>query len=391
VVVVAEGAAAGAALPPGLRPVTGDAEYSFARPAAAAPIGEPLRAGAPRGCGRIWFAHDADDARALVAALRDAGARRELCVAADQALARIAAGGAMPGVPAADALAPDVGGFAAADPASAARVDHRIERGGETLLESEGGARANGRTVSGRLVRGSERFTLPLTRAGMPLNREQLVIARCTAPSDRGALLRVELEDGGFSEDLGPWRLGDAQAPDSFALDLFRVPADLLAGRSRATFVFTLAEGRELASLAWRFFFEEEIDGTWLTELDLINEYGTAAPLDDRDGGGSLLALGNRLHLRGFALCGSARRSYALPSGYATLAFTAGAAPGATECAGALEIELDGSTAARLDSAALAGPPRELALPLRGARRLALAFAGTARSVIHVGSPRLLR
>jgi hypothetical protein len=226
-------------------------------------------------------------------------------------------------------------------PAAADSVKFEYETdGGERfveIVEQDGSVTP----TSGRLVRGCESFTLRLAAGGRPPLRRQLVLVRATASADRGALLRVELDD----EDLGPWRLGDAQPPGRPSFDLFRISSDLLAGRERVRLALRLDGRPEIASLRWWFLTEEEPNGLWLTDLEPAAGGGERL---DRAGDGSLLTHDDELFLRGIALEPGGERRWLLPRGERRLALEvapAGEANGGAAAAGAeLVVTADGAS-----------------------------------------------
>jgi len=388
-------APAGALRPPipaALTPIIGTIQCGFSSPDLTRHdrTGEPGVFFAPRGRGRVVMAsrHPTEAAtRRLVESLapKEATAaaleRIELMLAA----ASDAAHALAPGLPSVRPALDD-GELA---PASGERDELArfvyVTDGDGRFLESAldpGGALVH----VARLCRGGESFTLHPRLGGRPLERAQLVLARATAAADRGALLRVFLDD----EDLGPWRLGDAQAPERTSFDLFRISSDLLAGREALRLTFRLEGRHEIAALRWWFLHEEEPDGTWLTELEATAAEGGGAPRADRAADGGLLVHDDELFLRGLELVFGARVRYALPRGERRLALTLARGDGRPAGAARLAVGASG-TSTRFELAAEPHARRDVALPLPSAAAGLLELANEGDAPLRLLAPRLLR
>src|SRR5262249_14733007 len=225
-----------------------------------------------------------------------------------------------------------------------------------------------------RHVRGGEAFRIRPRVGGRPLERAQLVLVRATAAADRGALLRVFLDD----EDLGPWRLGDAQSSKRTSFDLFRISSDLLAGRDALRLTFKLEGRREIAALRWWFLHEEEPDGMWLTELEPTASTGGPAPRADRAADGGLLTHGE-LFLRGLELAPGVRVTYALPRGERRFELELARWGANATCAARLRVDASGTTTSfDLDPSLNARRAVALPLPASGTGVLELANEGDA-------------
>lgn len=336
---------------------------------------------APRGRGRcVRLRARAVDQ--LVAALKPKEATARALAAIERALADFAARDGWRPLPSRRA-ALDVGELLPA--ADAPEFEHETD-GGERFVElvSEGEAVA---PVAGRLVRGRESFTLRLAAGGRPLARRQLVLVRATAAADRGALLRVELDD----EDLGPWRLGDAQPAGRVSFDLFRVSSDLLAGRERVRLALELDGRPEVASLRWWFLTEEEPDGLWLTDLEPAAGSGERL---DRAADGSLLTYDDELFLRGVALEPGGERRWLLPRGARRLVLEvapAGDAKGGVAAAAAeLVVSADGAST-RLALPAGSRGRREFTTNVAGGELILRNAAAADGATLLLLAPRLLR
>jgi hypothetical protein len=333
-------------IPAALQPLTGPAAAALPLPSLP-PIDEfgAVELFAPRGRGRCVRAGAAApdaggaiDVGRLVEVLEPKAATARALEQAERAIAGFASrDGWRPLPPRRDAL--DQGELLPAA-ASASSFDHEAD-GGELCIElAAGGAAA--RPIAGRIVRGREAFRLRLAAGRRPLAGRQLVLLRATAPADRGALLRVELDD----EDLGPWRLGGAAADERVSFDLFRISSDLLAGRERVRLAFRVDGRPEVASLRWWFLTEEEPDGLWLTELEpgakaaspansanFASASGRGGEHFDRAADGSLLVHDDELFLRGVALAPGRELRYVVPRGERRLVMSVARAESAAEVA----------------------------------------------------------
>ncbi len=260
--------------------------------------------------------------------------------------------------------------------------------------EAQGGERFVARGVTGelrvgRLVRGRESFELRARVDGAPLRGFQLVVARLTAPEDRGALLRVDLDD----LDLGPWRLGDRRDSSKWSRDEFRIASDLMAGRESFQLAFTVAGDAPIGSFHWDFHAEPEPDGVWLTELE------PASAQRARPDEWCTAALESGEYARGFSMRAGETVEYELPRGYARLAAAVMTEPfGPNDspkrpAPASVVVVLDGKQAQRVDVGSLApGGRREFEVALDGARRLELAFEARAPApTVLVVGPTLLR
>jgi hypothetical protein len=372
---------AAAPLPAALLPLTG-ATVAPLDVAALPPAEEcgALRWFAPRGRGRVVIPKRADRIEKLVQILKERPATARAQAHLDAALADFAQDdGWRPLPPIRRAL--DDGELLPA--ATAARAFEHATGCDEIFVElaaavGMAGVGAAPQPVCARLVRGSESFTLRLAAGGKSLGRAQLVLVRATAPADRGALLRVLLDD----EDLGPWRLGDGQDAGRVSFDLFRISSDLLAGRERIRLEFRLEERREVAALRWWFLVEEEPDGLWLTELE-------APRVGDRNGDGTLLAHDGELFLRGLVLQPGESVRYVLPRGERRLlAQVAQIAAADVRGRGALLTVTANGATTRVELPPDSNARRELARSVRG-DELLLEASGDA--AILLLAPKLLR
>ncbi|MBL8840618.1 MAG: hypothetical protein JNL90_03710 [Planctomycetes bacterium] len=338
---------------------------------------------APIGRGRVvlgaadeWAAPlaDATSARAIEAAIDAALVAR---ASAAGPLARVASAGPHGnGAPDRDAPlqplahAPEWLDLHVALPDCAAAFRHEVD-GGERVAPALPGAARHGWPTVGRLVRGVESFELAPWHAGAPPRRQLLVIERLTLAADAATLLRVELDD----EDLGPWRLGPP-SPDGAALDTFAIPADLLAGRDRFRLALRAASGEQVA-LRWRFFLEEELDGSWLDDLEWTPPLARRAVTHD---------VATRRRGRSVTLDSGTRAATELPRGYRELRLGAVLPSGSAGERAAFEVRLDGETRARVDWIV-----DEVVMPLDGARRLELAALGPPTAFVTLRDARLLR
>jgi len=379
-------------IPAALTPIVGAIHRGFSSPDLTRHdrTGDPGVFFAPRGRGRVVMASRAPTeaaTRRLVESLatKEATAaaleRIELMLAAASDVAHALAPG-LPSVrPSLDdgELAP-----ASSDRDGLARFVYVAEGDGRFLESAHG---PDGELVHvARLCRGGESFTLHPRLGGLPLERAQLVLARATAAADRGALLRVFLDD----EDLGPWRLGDAQPAERTSFDLFRISSDLLAGREALRLTFRLEGRREIAALRWWFLYEEEPDGMWLSELEATAAGGGVAPRADRAADGGLLVHDDELFLRGLELTRGARVRYALPRGERRLELTLARGDGKPAGAARLRIDANG-TSTQVELAAEPRERREVALPLPSVAARLLELANEGDAPLRLLSPRLLR
>jgi hypothetical protein len=379
-------------IPSALTPIVGTIHRGFSSPDLTRHerTGEPGVFFAPRGRGRVVMA-SRSPTEAATRRLVESLATKEATAAALErielmlAAASDAAHALAPGLPSVrpslddGELAP-----ASGDRDALARFVY-VADGDGRFLESAldpGGALVH----VARLCRGGESFTLHPRLGGRPLERAPLVLARATAAADRGALLRVFLDD----EDLGPWRLGDAQAAERTSFDLFRISSDLLAGREALRLTFRLEGRREIAALRWWFLHEEEPDGTWLTELEASAAEGGGAPRADRAADGGLLVHDDELFLRGLELAPGARVRYALPRGERRLALTLARGDAEPEDAARLAIAAKGAST-RIELEAQARARREVALPLPSAAAELLELANEGEAPLRLLAPRLLR
>lgn len=244
-------------------------------------------------------------------------------------------------------------------------------------------------TRVGLLIRGRESFELRPRADGKPLTGFSLVIARFTAPEDRGVVLRVELDQ----EDLGPWRLGQSGRDGQSSHDFFTIASDLMAGRSSFRLAFTPATDAPIATFDWGFHVEREIEGTWLFELEpsSVLVHGVATSADAKISRINTFTPSTGRCQRGLEMAAGTRAEYAVPSGYTR--FTAAPvipgfvtqAPDAT-----LSIELDGKVATTLKFETQR--TARVDLPIGGTRTLALAFdAISPKERLALMVPALLR
>jgi hypothetical protein len=249
--------------------------------------------------------------------------------------------------------------------------------------EGDGGERAAERGPTGAirvgvLVRERESFEVQPRADGRPLEGFELIVRRLTAPADRGALLRVELDD----EDLGPWRLGDGGGAGEWSHDDFAIASDLLASRGKFRLAFTQSSGTPIASYQWGFFVRREPHGIWLTSLEPeAGEGGAALPSIACS---SSFVTGELQ--RGLRLRAGEWSTYRMPRGYSRLTaeLVASAAPAT------LRVELDGRPAAQIDVER--GAATVLDLPIGKAEKLRLALDAAAKeAVVDLLDPALER
>lgn len=262
-----------------------------------------------------------------------------------------------------------------AAPSSAAHFLHETD-GGERVVVANG---------FGRLVRNREQFEL--TSAALPPTdaRHSLVLERTTDRADFGTLLRLDLDD----EDLGPWRLGaasDTAGGGTLQLDRFAIPADLFSGRARFRLsAHYLLPGDHIA-IRWRFFVEPELDGSWLTDLEI-------APRPGPETAGVRVDEPARRLGRFLALASGSTTEVELPRGYARLVAR-------VSCDSAAdftrpELRIEAMTTARggfqpLAPTRLAGASEvPIEMPIEGVLRLRLIVEGPA--TVTLLDPRVLR
>jgi hypothetical protein len=270
------------------------------------------------------------------------------------------------------------------DATSEAHYHYTIAAGGELVAEGHGRGQRRIEDL-GRLVRGSEQWSIPL--AGEEGSARQLVLIRRTSPADRGKLVRVMLDD----EDLGPWKLG-AGGGDGWSHDRFFIASELWRDRAAITLRLELQDP-ELRSYRIQFLTEAEPAGLWLTDLEPARiEAEPANVLLHEAPGGEPLTIDGALHLRGILCRGTARLQYRIPKGYRWFDAQVGIADHAAERReSGFRVRVDGRTEFQLDGLTECDGARPVRVRLDDACTLELEHRGPGHHPGVFAAPLLVR